>query len=792
MPMDDGRFAGIVENLIKDAEHYRSERTPDRIRSNGYYNGRMDDVPIYEGRSQVVSRDLRSAIKKVLPSVVRTILGNDKVVEFEPVGEGDEEEAQQAGDYINYVVLPECDAREAIQSAMHDALLLRNGILRWWFDERKTIKVTSHTGLNDMSFSQLVAAPDVKVLEHSPRLETVQQIDPMTGQPVEIQVPVHEVRISRETTMGKVRIAAVPPEKFLIHPDAIDLDESLIVGIADRMRRADVIAMGYDRQAVMDLPEASGAEIDADAEEYARRNSQRHETETEVMLQEVDYYEVYVRVDKDDDGIAELRRVVMIGGTGQDNIFEDEYWDDVPYGDLTGERKPHQWEGGSVADDVIEIQRVKTVLLRQTLDNLYWQNMAQPIVQEGMIENPEAVLNPQFGLPIRVKQGVSVSDAVQFNTVPFFAEKSFAMLSYLDNEMADRTGINDASSGMAPDALQNMTAKASAMIEAAGIGQTELIVRTMAHGLKRVFRGILKLVIEHQDQPRTVRLRNKWVQFDPRSWNADMDATVNVGLGAGTRERDMMMMSNIIAMQEKIVDKMGLDNPFVTPENAHKALQGLTIAAGIKSPDMYFTAPIPEDIQRRKQEEAAKPSPEQEKAQAQMQIEQMKANLAAQLKQADVTVQASKEKAQLDADMQVKRAEMERDAMVRQEEMQADMAKEEQKANLEREKMAQERELKLLELAQARELAMMSHRAEEGADGKLAPHGTEAMAQVLNAVNILSQHMQQISEKSSAPKRIVRDPMTGDIVGVEMDGGPAQRIVRDPMTNDIIGVETVQ
>jgi hypothetical protein len=532
--------------------------------------------------------------------------------------------------------------------------------------------------------------------------------------------------------------------------------------------------------------------MEDEEEEYQRRREFSEAGETDAMLQEVDYYEVYVRIDKDGDGVAELRRVVMAGGTGPEHVLENEYWDDVPFADIACERRPHQWEGSSIADDVMEIQRVKTVLLRQTLDNLYWQNMPQPVVQEGRIENPEALLNPQFGLPIRVKAGVSVQDAVQYTQVPMFAEKSFSMLTYLDNEVADRTGINDASSGMAPDALQNTTAKASAMIEAAGIGQTELIVRTLAHGLKRVFKGLLKLVIQHQDKPRSVRLKGKWVQFDPRSWDANMDATVNVGLGAGTRERDMMMMSQIIGLQERLYAALGADNPFVQPDNLHRALVGMTMAAGIKSPDMYFTQPDPQDIERRKAEARQKPTPEQEKAQAQMQIEQMKAQLAMQMKQADMQVQTNKERAQMEADLQIKSAEMEKDAIARREQLEADAIKEEQKANLEREKMAQAERLKLLELSQQRELALMARGGEESDTGEFVPLGTGAVQQVISAVQMLAEQVQGIGSRDSAPRRVVRDPQTGDIIGVEVEGGSAKRVVRDPATGDIIGVETIQ
>jgi hypothetical protein len=767
MAMDEGRFASTVADLIKDCESYRRERAGDRIRAMNYYDGKMTDLPYEEGRSQVVSRDVRAAVKKVLPSVVRTILGNDKVVQYEPMSEGDDDKAEQASDFINYVILPESDGREAIQDAMHDALLLRNGVIRWWFDERQVIKVSHHTGLDDMTFAQLVAASDVEVLEHTQREEMVQQLDPMTGQPTEVPIPAHDVKIKRAQPVGRVRLEAVPLDRFLIHPDATDIDEALLVGLYDRVRRADLIAMGYDRAKVESLASASGDDLESEEEEFQRRREYADQGETERMLQEVDYYEVYVRIDKDDDGIAELRRIVLAGGMDREHILDDEYWDEVPFGDIACERRPHQWEGASVADDVEEIQRVKTVLLRQTLDNLYWQNMPQPIVQESRIENPEALLNPQFGLPIRLKSGAIASEALQYNIVPFVAEKSFAMLGYLDNEMADRTGINDASSGMAPDALQNTTAKASAMIEAQGIGQTELIVRTLAHGLKRVFKGLLKLVIQHQDKPRSVRLKDKWVQFDPRSWDASMDATVNVGLGAGTRERDMMMMSQIIGLQERLAAVLGPDNPFVKPDNLHKALIGMTAAAGIKSPDLYFTAPDPQDIARREAEAKAKPTPEQEKAQAQMAIEQMKGQIAMRAKEMDVQAQRDKEKAQMDADLQVKMAEMEKEAIARREQLQADAIKEAQKAELERDKMAQDRELKLMELAQARELALMARGGEDDGMGGVAPLGTNSVLQVTQALALMAERIDAMGAAQNAPKRIVRDPATGDIVGVE-------------------------
>lgn len=658
--MSTQQVAAQVSQLVKDCENYRDELSVDRIKAMEYYDGIMKDTPADANRSKVVSRDVRSAIKKVLPSVIRTILGNDKVVEYQPVNEGDEAAAEQATDYVNFVVFPESDGYDAVQDAAHDALKLRNGIIRWWYDKKRKVQVSKHTGLDEQALVQLVADDDVEVLEQEAYEE---QIDtPQGPQPVKL----YNVKIRRVSEYGCTKLAAVPLEEFLIHSDAISINDSPITGMKTRLRRSDLVEMGYDREKVDSFP-ASGSDIDEEEEEFTRRRDAFDENDSIVKaLQEVDYYELYVKIDADDDGIAELRRMVFAGGLAEVNLLEDEEWDEVPFADLIVERRPHQREGNSVTDDMAEIQRVKTVLMRQTLDNLYWQNNQQPIVQEGTIANPEAVLNPKFGQPIRVNQGIDVRGAVGYNTVPFVAEQSFGMLSFLDQEATDRTGISDASSGMAPDALQNMTAKASAMIEAAGVGQTELMVRTFAQGLKRVFQGLLRLVIKHQDKPRTVRLRNQWVTFDPRQWNADMDVTVNTGLGAGTRERDMMMMQVVGQQQEKLLAAYGpVNNPYVSAENIWNSVSRGVEAAGLRTPDLYFTKPTPEQIDQLQKAQANKPDPEMEKVKIKAQADTQKAQLDAQLQREKMQQEAQLETQRIQQEMALKRYQIEQEIQLK-------------------------------------------------------------------------------------------------------------------------------
>lgn len=667
--MTDERVASLVSTLIKDAENYRDQLSADRIKAMDYYDGDLKEyVPVEDNRSKVVSRDVKSAIAKVLPSVTRVILGNDKVVEYEPVSEGDEEAAEQASDYINYVVFPESDGYEAVQDAVYDALKLRNGIIRWWYDKRIKVTVSTHTGLDEMALVQLVKDDDVEVLEQS---QDDQQIDTPEGPVLQT---VYNVKIRRKAPYGCTRLGAVPPEEFLCSSEALDIDDSPLVGINQRHRRSDLVAMGYDRAKIDALPFVGAASHDKNGEESTRRRDVDDTDDlTQRALQEIEYYELYVRIDADDDGIAELRRIVFAGGTAPENLLENEEWDEVPFADIIVKRRPHQREGDSITDDLMDIETIKTVLLRQTLDNLYWQNMPQPTVQEGVITNPSSVTSPKFGEPIRVSQGTDARAAVSYNQVPFVAKESFSMLEYMDNEATDRTGISEASSGLAPDALQNMTAKATGLIEQAGIGQTELMVRTIAHGLKRVFRGLLRMVIKHQDQPRTVRLRGKWVTFDPRQWNAEMDATVNTGLGAGTRERDMIMMQQVINLQKELLVSLGPDNPYVKPDNLYNSISKFAESAGARSPELYFTKPDPEEIKRKMDAAANQPNPDVVKVQAQAEAQKAKAELDAQIKQQQNETDAQLEMEKLNREFALKQEQLNRELGLKREQLVAEL-----------------------------------------------------------------------------------------------------------------------
>jgi len=664
----------IVSRMVDRAEEYLDEQSKTREQALEYYEGKPACIPHNEGRSFSVSKDLRSTVKKLMPSVMRMMFGSDKAVQYEPIGPEDEAAAEQASDYVNRVVMRETMSRRAIESAIFDALVLKTGILEWCATEKTKVVVTEHKNLSDEAVLGLFDDPENEVFDYEKTPET----DPMLLE-MDPNAMRHSFKVRRKETEVVCELKAVPRGSFLISPNARSIADAPLVGKKMEASRSDLVAEGYDKDQVYRLSCVDRRDDDDDFERYGDDWTDL-DTGAAKAGEDVEYYEVYARLDYDGDGIAELYKVVYglaardgggdeINGAQKYIVLQSEPCDEAPFSDIAAEYSAHQFEGHSVFEDIEDVQRIKTVLLRATLDNLNWQNNFQRAVQLDAVENPESVQNPQFGQDILLKRGVSAREAVQRIPVPFFAAKSFDMMRYMDEVRDERTGITDASGGIDPEGFQNMSATAAHLAAESGVAQADMIVRNLANGIQRAFKGLLKLIVAHHDKARVVRLRGEWVEYQPDSWNADMDCTVNVGLGGGTRERDMQMLQIVLGLQREIIANFGVDNPVVKPDQLYATLEKITEAAGFANAEPFFTRPDPQEI-------AAKMAQQQQgdgTAQAQQQLEMQKAQADMAVKQAKQEAETQLAREKMQAEMQIARERMQAEIQLQREKMQAEV-----------------------------------------------------------------------------------------------------------------------
>lgn len=657
----DEEFESFIGTLINDCEDFIDEEiSPRRALATEYYKGDLfgDEM---DGRSQVVSRDVRDTVNAMLPSLMRVFFSADNMVEYAPNGPEDIPFAKQATDYARYVVEADNDGFSIFTAAFKDALVRKSGILKWYWDDSVAVSSSEYTGLGENELTALYDEEGVEVemlaqyddpeAERAAPLEPT--IDPVTGAVTPVQIPqLFDVRVNRKTAANRVVICAVPPEEFIIDRRARTIDDAQLVGHRSMKTVSELVAMGYDPEVVENYT-TSGNELD-DNDEFLARTDQ-YGTDYSDIVKRVLYIESWVRYDYDGDGIAELRRVCTMGGSY--NVVMNEPADEAPFAVLCPDPEPHLFFGYSVAEAVMDIQKIKSHLMRGMLDSLAQSINPRTAVVDGQV-NIDDVLNNEVGAIIRQRAPGMVTP---FET-NFLGAAAMPVLAYMDEVKENRTGISKAAAGLDADALQSSTKAAVSATISASQQQIEMIARHFAAGLKRLYKGLLGLMKKHQNRSRVIRLRNEWVPVDPSLWPADMDVVINVGFGRGNDDERMMFLSQIAAKQEMIMAQAGIDNPLVGIQEYRNTLSKMVNMAGFKNSEEFFKDPAKTPPAPPAPPEPPPPDPALILAQAQAKAEADKIVLQQQeleLKKQEAAAKDDLEHDKLDVEVMLRAKELE-------------------------------------------------------------------------------------------------------------------------------------
>ncbi len=611
---------GIIASEMNAAVQFiEMDIGPDRAESTKYYRG----DPLgneEEGRSQIVTRDVRDAVRQVLPSLIEVFLGSERATEFVPKMPEDVQEAEWATDYILHIITNENPGVEIFYSWFKDSLYNKVGIVKWWKDDSKKVTYHNFSGLDDVALGLILQEKDVELVNvTSTPVAAMAGIAMMHG----MQPPMTHDGTVRRTTKGKdFKFACVPPEEFLIDRNARSIEDASYVGHRTLKSYTDLVALGLDPQLVEDNVNGGRASLTTSTEvteRYRDQGGQYPYLSQNPGEQKALYTESYVRMDVDGDGISELRKFCTLG-EGQDVVNGNGFGEPVderPFAALCPDPEPHLFFGNDLADMTKDLQRIGTNVLRAVLDSLSLTIYPRAGVVEGQV-NMEDALNTEMGALVRM----NAPGMYQPFATEFVGAAALPILDLLKSERDSRIGIHNMS--LDADALQSTTKSAVDAQTRAATQNIRMIARMYAEtGVKQLMKGLLRLVVAHQDKPLTIRLRNQWVQIDPCSWNADMDLSVNVGLGYGMTEDRVAVLQEIKTTQEAIIQQYGPSNPLVGLDQYRNALAKLMELGGFKDASSYFKA-VPPGWQPPPQQ--PKPSPEELLANVEMQ--KIKADMA--------------------------------------------------------------------------------------------------------------------------------------------------------------------
>ena len=633
-----GSVGALIENAI---EYIDQDISPNRAEATRYFLGEPFGNE-EDGRSSVVDMTVRDTVGKIMPSLLRVFFGTEKVVEFVPTSSEDVAYATQATDYVNHILTKDNNLFMELQSCWQDALVRKVGILKYFWEENPDPEAYTIT-VDQTGLIALQSDPELEISIIKEYVESNQMMGMEMGLNVMTSGPSYSVHVTYKKE-GRVRVKSLPCEEFLINEQATSIEDAMITAHRRMATVSELVKMGYDREFV---------ESKAGGSDLLRFNVERREREnnqldfslrTDESQKLVEYVEAYVKVDWDNDGISELRKICCMGTDHE--IVHNEAWDKPPFATFCPCPQSHVFFGQSIYDLVGDIQKIKSNVLRNSLDSLSLSIHPRVAVVEGQA-NIDDVTNTEVGAIIRQSQPGAVTP---FN-LPFVGKEAFPMLGYLDTLKENRTGISKASMGLDAESLQSTTQMAVNATLKGAQAQIEMIARIFAEtGMRELFSGVLKLVIQHQQDERIVRLRNAFTPIDPRPWNANMDVSVDVALGASSEQEKIDSLSAIITKQEEIMNKFGPNNPLVSLEQYRNALSAQINMAGFKNTSGF----INEGPVQLPEPPPPKPTPEE---------------LLADVQRQDIEADMQKKAAELS----LKQQQMIRDDDFRQDKLEADI-----------------------------------------------------------------------------------------------------------------------
>ena len=645
--LTEREILSIIKSEKNDSISYRDEIGEKRATLLDYYNMRPygDEV---DGRSRFVSSDVSDVVEGMLPSLIRVFTQGKEVAKFTADRPDQDDEAEQKTLLANYVFYRQNQGVLTLVNMFKDALLQYTGTVKVMLDESTEVTEESYSGLSQDEFDSLQLDEETEILEVE--VESEQAITPQGI----LEVKSYDAKVKRTTDHKKVIYENIPPEEFLISRTARDFKKPRMIGHTTPKTRSELVEMGFDKEEVYKLPAqtriSNNEEKNSRYHDYDNNNLGNSSSQKATDL--VELTEMYVYMDVDEDGIAELWQVFEAG----DTVLEKNLWDEHPFCVVTPIPIPHRAIGTCPAEQVADIQFMKSILGRQAADNVYATNYTRVAYNDRV--DLDDLLTPRPGGAIAVEGTGPIGDAISpIVTVPQ-VQQILQFIEYVDSSAERRTGFTRFSQGLDADAL-NHTATGFKGISDYSQQRMELIARVFAEtGVKEIFRKTVAILEKHQDQAIQIRVSGKPLEVDPTAWRHKLDCFVDVGLGSGDRNEKIVNLNVILQRQLELMQQ---GTQLADQSKVYNTLSKMITETGLKDASLYFNDPDkPEEILQAQNEQLIQAvqmleqqAQQNDIAGAAKEIEQMKA-------QASLMIAQSR-KSEADQKDKIKLAEMRQD-----------------------------------------------------------------------------------------------------------------------------------
>jgi len=585
--MDEGRILATARADIRRADDYYKDYIEQDLlrRYEVYYSSRERYKKLYPRLSEkndMRTFDVWSTIEWLLPDLLKSFFGSNRIISISGVGSEDAERAERIMKLIQWQLTVKNTGYRVFKNWFADALASNLGILKCHW--KRETKQARHEGVFDEA--QLVG-----IL--SDRRNRVISSEPVPDMMSALGLASPRVSLAWETTEVTVNepvIEVVRPSDIRFTPDGRTLPECSMVAhrkmmTIDQLRR-DARRGLYESEVVEALADDASDEPEAsELERFLNPSSDEAERNThEQARARVMVYECYLKADVNGDGLLE-DAIVTVAGDKLLRAVENPYGR-IPFFDLVPFSDSYQvWSKIGLTEIIQDTQDSHTALLRQMLVSLGLSNQYRAVVDQTAIEISDLIDDSMF---IRAKG--SPQNAFLPLPHPGLNPQNFQFFEYLKSQLEEWTPVTRYNQGLNASSL-NKTATGISMIMNASQQRQEEIVRNFAEtGIRDLFRFLIRLNQLYLDQPQIVRLQNEALEFSGDDISGDFDLSVDASSGVGAVDAKVQVLTSYLREMFPFALQIGVASPEQFVMAGRKLLQLM----GIEDVDKYLATPTPQ------------------------------------------------------------------------------------------------------------------------------------------------------------------------------------------------------
>lgn len=573
--LKEDELLSLVSQMEAEAVNQQSTRNADNEELERRYNGELYGNEV-DGRSSVVSQDVKDTVEADMPGLVRTILGSGPIMAFKANNPNNEKEVAEAAEktaYVDWLVRGQSKSFRVNYGFLKDVDKLKMGVLKYFFEETEATEEKEFKNIDNIELLEIV-----NDLETKPFFSDLEVIKEETNED-----GTSNLKFKVKTKKQEIKIVGVPSDTFLISPGATDEDDAKLVGDQSTKTRGQLLAEGFKRSVISTLPTKSVSGSSTRTFTFDLDGNVDPADFGEWSAQYVEISDLYVMIDYDQDGISERRHIIKSGNV----ILENEAFDHVPYAIASALLIPHEAVGEGRAEQVVKVAEVKTALTRQMLDNGYMANNPKLSINDNV--NIDDALSDAIGGVVRFAGEGSPQNNIGAISVPFIGDKSLLLIQHMDQIKAASVGTQMASQGLNADQLTKETATRFEGVRDAAAAKLELVTRIIAEvGYRKLYTGIAWIASQFQDTEREFTVLGKALTANPERWRYDHQVDSEIGLGAGDNDEAITNLTGIWQIQTQLKAE---GSPLVDDSKRFNTMDKMVRALEFKDSSQFFNDP---------------------------------------------------------------------------------------------------------------------------------------------------------------------------------------------------------